>query len=93
MNRRGFLKWVGVGAAAVVVAPKALLKAGEVIPSEAAPVVERVWLQYGDYVNFSSFVISSAIDESVSNTAKQLSEAAWQEQLQLQRTLLGGDFE
>jgi hypothetical protein len=83
MNRRKFLRWLGVGIAGAAVAPSVL---AAMEPScVAAPVVGyRTYLisecaiinSYANYVNFSDFALAASIDEVVANAAKELGEAA-----------------
>jgi hypothetical protein len=81
MNRRKFLKWLGVGVAGAAVAPSAFFSEGPTCV--AAPKAYSTYVMgrnamiagYVDYVNFSDFAISAAIDEHVSNAAKELGEA------------------
>jgi hypothetical protein len=80
LNRRKFFKWLGVGTAAAVVAPT-VLKALE--PLCVAPKTltyttyvmgkDAIISEYANYVNFSDFALASAMDEVVSDTAKELS--------------------
>ena len=72
MNRRSFLKWLGAGTAAVVVAPAAIAKV-----AASASQTEKVWApasiaEYSDYANFSSLSIANATDQLVSDAAKEL---------------------
>ncbi len=78
MNRRSFLRFLGVGVAAAVVAPMAV-KA--VVPFEFDKIIESTQCQepitasigeYADYASFSDFQIASAIDASVNEAAAQL---------------------
>ncbi len=81
MNRRKFFKWLGAGVAAVVVAPTTLFKEESVC---VAPAGYRTYVMgkdafiagYADYSNFSEFADSAAIDEAVSNAAKELGARA-----------------
>lgn len=75
MNRRSFLKFLGVGAAAVAVAPALIHEA--VVPAATqveAPIVATI-AGYYDYANFSSFAIAASIDECVANAAAELGRA------------------
>ncbi len=82
MNRRKFLQWLGVGAAAVAVAPSVLLSEGPVCVAPATGYATYVMGtnamigEYCNYANFSSFAIASAMDDVVANAAKELGEAA-----------------
>lgn len=77
MNRRGFLKAFGIGAATVVAATS--LEGGISFISEPeliqAPVLDAYIVQYADYTNFSEFAISEAIDEYVLNAATELARS------------------
>jgi hypothetical protein len=81
MNRRNFFKMAGAGLAVAVVAPATLFAEGPACV--AAPKAYSTYVmgqnafisQYADYANFSDFAISAAIDESVSDAAKELGEA------------------
>lgn len=89
MNRRAFLRWMGVGTVAVVAAPAALKAMGPAPVTKSYNFVQQAALtpppelvchpvyiaEYNEYANFSSFALESAIDESVENAAKQLAEA------------------
>lgn len=91
MDRRKFLKFLGVGAAAVVAAPALLTEA------VAAPVATSTCYQtyimgksaiiggYADYAKFSDFALASSIDEVVSNTAAELGRQAGESVRQLHR--------
>jgi len=72
MNRRNFLKWLGVGSAAAVVAPSILLSKESVC---ATPIAANV-NQYSDYSNFSQFALEADWDEVVMQVAKELGAAA-----------------
>lgn len=73
MNRRSFLKWMGVGVAGVVVAPSVLLSEG---PACVAPDAGFATIAaYEDYANFSSFSLAAAIDTHVLQAAKELGKA------------------
>jgi TAT (twin-arginine translocation) pathway signal sequence len=91
MNRRSFFKWLGVGTAAVVVAPTPLTECDDpwcgsiggegIIPHDelhqiAGPAypVNPVLLDYADYEAFSTFVISSSIDDEVLESSKELGD-------------------
>jgi len=83
MNRRTFLKWLGVGTAIAAVAPSTLLpEAPACVAEPAAGYATYVMGQnamigeYCNYVNFSDFAISAAIDEVVSNAAEELGNAS-----------------
>lgn len=81
MNRRKFLKWLGVGSAAVVAAPSVLASLGTdcvaVDPLLGAVVPAGAFIsEYASYTNFSSFALSAPIDSVVANAAKELGEAA-----------------
>lgn len=77
MNRRGFLKFLGIGAATAAAAP-ALLETAmvsetpAVLPAALAPEAS-IMGTYGEYTNFSAFAIAAAIDEVVGSSAKELS--------------------
>lgn len=70
MDRRKFLKRLGLGAATVVagvaVAPKALEFL--VTPAPSASVIGT----YAEYSNFSQFAIAKAWDEMIDDCAKEL---------------------
>jgi len=76
MNRRSFLKYLGVGAAVGVVAPATLIPKGTEVAwqPETIPMAHMPHFipQYVDYVNFSEFSLSSAIDASVTEAAAEL---------------------
>jgi hypothetical protein len=82
MNRRSFLKWLGVGTAVAAVAPTLLSM--DVPAAVATPAAYSTYVMgkeatigsYADYVSFSNFAISAAIDEAVSNAAEELSHHA-----------------
>ena len=105
MNRRRFLKWLGVGSAAVVVAPIAIAAAEpsmsggfhyDVVKADAFHCTcsarsfwegrcdycmahlgtEEPIKSYADYSNFSDMQLNAALDDIISNTAKELGEAA-----------------
>jgi TAT (twin-arginine translocation) pathway-exported protein len=84
MNRRKFLKWLGVGTAAVVVAPSALklLEPASVAP---APTIgyttyimgkDAVISDWYEYANFSQFAIAADFDAAVQACAEELGHAA-----------------
>lgn len=81
MNRRNFFKWLGIGAAAAVVAPSVLTLTEPVCVE--APKAYRTYVMgkdvyvasYFDYANFSDFAIKTSIDELVEKTAKELGKA------------------
>jgi hypothetical protein len=84
VNRRKFLNWLGAGVAVGAVAPTALLSKEADLPnnwpSTWVPhdeVFQSPWVpgEYNDYVNFSSFAIATAMDESVTNAASELGKA------------------
>jgi hypothetical protein len=68
MNRRKFLKWVGIGTAVATVAPAIEF---------TEPAVETL-TEWNNYTNFSSFAISQAIDETVTRSAIELEYAVVQ---------------
>lgn len=83
ISRRRFFKWLGVGAAAAVVAPSALAV------MEPSCARKSPWDgeygyhydtirgdEYADYTDFSSFSHHAALDEIVENAGKELSEQA-----------------
>jgi hypothetical protein len=77
MNRRKFLKRLGVGVVVVAVAPTALQlvePASVAAPGYATYVMGQnaVISEYCNYVNFSDFAITGAIDEQVKETANEL---------------------
>jgi hypothetical protein len=77
MNRRGFLRNLGIGTA-VVAASGSIGMAGfdwfmEENPN-FSPFSAEV-LEYVDYTNFSQYAISASIDEMVTNTAQELSRS------------------
>jgi TAT (twin-arginine translocation) pathway signal sequence len=75
MNRRKFLKWLGVGVAGAAVAPSALSllePACVAEPATFALMSDAIVGEYFNYVNFSSFALATAIDESVQNAAAEL---------------------
>ena len=79
MNRRTFLKWLGVGTAIAAVAPSTLLPEAPACVAEpiaVAPAVCATIGEYADYCNFSSMAIAAAIDEAVLNAAEELGKAA-----------------
>lgn len=67
MNRRGFLKMLGIGAATAAVLPTIALK------SVSQPVV---FGDYANYANFSSFAIAESIDPIVAAAALELGRQA-----------------
>lgn len=71
MNRRGFLNFLGIGAAVAVAAP-AILEFAPVVPAPYAATIGM----YADYTNFSSFALASAIDDSVAGAAHELAHRA-----------------
>lgn len=84
MNRRKFLSWLGVGAAAVVAAPSVLFDDGGICPISEP---ELLWQsnvgyctlglkEYVEYTNFSQFAISTSLDDIVANAAAELGHAA-----------------
>lgn len=77
MNRRGFLKAFGIGAATVVAATS--LEGGISFISEPeliqAPVLDAVIGEYANYANFSEFAIAQAIDEQVLHVAEKLAHS------------------
>jgi hypothetical protein len=84
LDRRKFFKWLGVGTAATVVAPSAV-KAMESLCVAPKPTAYRTYVmgketlfsypEYVDYANFSSFAISTSIDEVVEKAAAELGAA------------------
>lgn len=73
MNRRGFLKFLGVGAAVAAVAPIALEAVANANP--AAPVTATIG-SYTDYASFSTLAREEAIDKMVQEAAEQLGRRA-----------------
>lgn len=82
MNRRSFLGTLLAGAATAAVAIYEPMHLGfpELHPwNNYDPILEQeipinaVIGEYADYTSFSSFSIANAIDESVSNAARELS--------------------
>jgi TAT (twin-arginine translocation) pathway-exported protein len=71
MNRRKFLKWVGVGAAATTVAYSLSFGRIDPILNEFIPE-DAIIGEYNNYVNFSSFSVSEAIDPVVMAAATEL---------------------
>lgn len=70
MNRRKFLKWIGLGAIAATIAPQFLERIDPVLN---IPVpVNAVIGEYNNYANFSSFAVKESIDEVVENSAIEL---------------------
>lgn len=64
MNRRGFLKMLGIGAAVAAVSPTLAI-------TKTTGVRAAVG-EYADYASFSSFSIAQAIDPVVALTAAEL---------------------
>jgi hypothetical protein len=77
MNRRKFFKWLGAGVAVAAIAPTALLREDPSLSGWVAHdfISPSPFNEYGDYTNFSSFAISTAIDDSVSSAAQELSRS------------------
>lgn len=81
MNRRNFFKWLGIGTAAVAVAPYALLNGEPVCVAADSPLGVSLLAggtlgEYADYSNFSSFALTEAIDKAVAQAAAELGVAA-----------------
>lgn len=74
MNRRNFLKFLGVGVAVAAAAPS-VVAALEPVCQTQAPIA-AVIAEYSDYVNFSDLAIARAIDAHVSEAAAQLGHQA-----------------
>lgn len=71
MNRRGFLKMLGIGAASAAVFPTIALK------SVSQPVeIEAVVGEYENYSSFSSFALAQSIDPIVAAAALELGRQA-----------------
>lgn len=73
MNRRLFLRLLGLGSAVAASAP-ATLFAGN--PERAADAILHGpgITEYADYVNFSSFAITSTMDKDLLSAANELGE-------------------
>lgn len=95
MDRRKFLKRLGIGAATVTVAPKAIEAvctcasgfkpligtSEDWCDIHGAPLAEcsSVVRDYGDYANFSSFANCQQIDDVVMKAAEELGRSAGEE--------------
>ena len=79
MDRRKFLRFLGIGTAAVAVAPTALFTEGPACV--AAPIAApecAVISGYADYASFSSLAIATALDEQMRDACKELAYRAGQ---------------
>ena len=83
VNRRSFLKWLGVGSVAVVAAPTVV---DAVVPSASdKPEWAKGWVEnprpraviedYNEYSNVSQFFLDSPIDPVVSKAAEAYGKA------------------
>lgn len=70
MDRRSFLKRLGIGATTLAVGVAVTPKAIEflVTPAPSASVIGT----YAEYVNFSQFAIAEALDDMIDDCAKEL---------------------
>jgi len=84
MDRRGFLKRLGIGAAAAVaVSACPELVTDLLAPTASAPVVATIG-EWNNYYNFSSFSVAQAIDKFVADAAVELSYRTGQSVRELQ---------
>lgn len=76
MDRRGFLKKLGIGAAVAATAcavPEFATSAIEsLLPSASVTAASATLGTYAEYCNFSSFAVAQAIDEMVGDCAAEL---------------------
>jgi hypothetical protein len=70
MNRRGFLKTLGIGVASAAVL-SAVPISSALFPAEEF-VAPAVLGSYAEYVSFSDFALAKAIDKNVADAAHQL---------------------
>ena len=76
MNRRGFLKALGVGTAAAACAGSIGMAGFDWIDTgESSGFATPILTEYADYTNFSQMAISTAMDETIQKVAKELGEA------------------
>ena len=76
MDRRGFLKKLGIGAAVAATAcavPEFATSAIEsLLPSASVTAASATFGTYAEYCNFSNFAVAQAIDEMVDDCAAEL---------------------
>lgn len=94
MDRRGFLKKLGIGAAVAATAcavPEFATSAIEsLLPSASVTAASATLGTYGEYCNFSSFAVAQAIviDEMVGDCAAELGYRAGLSVRALQRATI-----
>ena len=76
MNRRGFLKMLGIGAATAAVSPTLAFKLAKTTGVRRAVGTQAVISEYVDYASFSSMSIAAAIDPVVASAAAELGRRA-----------------
>ncbi len=94
MNRRSFLKKLGIGAAAattVAAAPELCHSLCSSWCTEHAAPVSATIGEYYDYANFSSFAIDESWDKMLSDAAIELGQAASLSIKELYRVTFDGE--
>lgn len=89
MNRRGFLKNLGVAAAVGICAGSIGMNGLDWIDTgESAGFATPILAEYANYTNFSQFALATAMDEAITKAAAELGTA---HNLRIDR-VCNGDF-